>query len=151
MNLTGPHGSNQRYILLLSNRSLSRCGLGVNSMDQSFDKGLESSRRSFLKGITALPLLSILSSENCRDSSAATVVAQSGTPALKHGKRVIGIQVGARSFVDEGVEGVLDTFQQAAGVNIVMPAVFTYGRGLAGRQIPGQPLPDHGIHAYDEI
>ena len=32
-----------------------------------------------------------------------------------------------------------------------MPAVFTYGRGLAGRQVPGQPLPDHGVQAYDEI
>ena len=120
-------------------------------MDQPFDRGLESSRRSFLKGITALPLLSILSPGNFRDSSGATVLAQNGNPALKRGKRVIGIQVGARSFVDEGVERVLDTFQQVAGVNVVMPAVFTYGRGLAGRQIPGQPLPDHGIRAYDEI
>ena len=32
-----------------------------------------------------------------------------------------------------------------------MPTVFTYGRGLAGRQIPGLPLPDHGVQAYDEI
>ena len=29
--------------------------------------------------------------------------------------------------------------------------VFTYGRGLAGRQIPGQPLPDHGVQEYDQI
>jgi hypothetical protein len=120
-------------------------------MDQRFDKGLESSRRSFLKGITALPLLSMLTPENCRDSSPAMVLAQNGSPALKGGNRVIAIQVGARSFVDEGVEGVLDTFQEKAGVNVVMPAVFTYGRGLAGRQIPGQPLPDHGVPAYDEI
>src|SRR5689334_17735558 len=28
-------------------------------------------------------------------------------------------------------------------------AVFTYGRGIAGRQVPGQPLPDHGNQEYD--
>jgi hypothetical protein len=120
-------------------------------MDQPFDKGLESSRRSFLKGITALPLLSMLTPGNCRDSSADMVLAQHENPALQGGHHIIAIQVGARSFVDEGVEGVLDTFQQKAGVNVVMPAVFTYGRGLAGRQVPGQPLPDHGVPAYDEI
>jgi len=73
------------------------------------------------------------------------------SPAPKDGKRFVAIQVGARSFVDEGVDRVLDTFQQKAGVNVVMPAVLTYGRGLAGRQTPGQPLPDHGAQEYDEI
>jgi hypothetical protein len=29
--------------------------------------------------------------------------------------------------------------------------VFTYGRGLSGRQIPGQPFPDHGVQQYDEV
>jgi hypothetical protein len=28
-------------------------------------------------------------------------------------------------------------------------ATFTYGRGIAGRQVPGQPLPDHGKQQYD--
>jgi hypothetical protein len=27
--------------------------------------------------------------------------------------------------------------------------VFTYGRGIAGRPTPGQPLPDHGKQEYD--
>jgi len=27
---------------------------------------------------------------------------------------------------------------------------FTYGRGLAGRQIPGQPFPDHGKQESEE-
>jgi hypothetical protein len=78
-------------------------------------------------------------------------LAQNENPALKGANRIVAIQVGARSFVDEGVDRVLETFQQKAGINVVMPAVFTYGRGLAGRQIPGQPLPDHGVQAYDEI
>ncbi len=64
-------------------------------------------------------------------------------------KKMIGIQVGAVSFVDEGTEKVLDVLQERGGVNTLFLAVFTYGRGIAGRQIPGQPLPDHGKQEYD--
>ncbi|HXG32097.1 MAG TPA: hypothetical protein VNJ11_01940 [Bryobacteraceae bacterium] len=64
-------------------------------------------------------------------------------------KKMIGIQVGAVSFVDEGTEQVLDIFQQRAAINTIFLAVFTYGRGIAGRQVPGQPLPDHGKQEYD--
>src|ERR1700749_3335495 len=63
--------------------------------------------------------------------------------------KMIGIQVGAISFVDEGTERVLDVLQERACVNTLFLAVFTYGRGIAGRQIPGQPLPDHGKQQYD--
>src|SRR5256885_10734095 len=63
--------------------------------------------------------------------------------------RMIGIQVGAVSFVDEGVAPVLDRFQHDAGINTLFVATFTYGRGIAGRQVPGQPLPDHGKQEYD--
>ena len=52
--------------------------------------------------------------------------------------KMIGIQVGAVSFVDEGVNKVLDVFQQAAYVNTLFVATFTYGRGIAGRQVPGR-------------
>ena len=62
---------------------------------------------------------------------------------------MIGIQIGAVSFVDEGTEQVLDILQQRAHVNTLFLAVFTYGRGIAGRQVPGQPLPDHGAQVYD--
>src|SRR6266542_7157870 len=62
---------------------------------------------------------------------------------------MVGIQAGAVSFVDEGTERVLDNFQELAAVNTVFLATFTYGRGIAGRQIPGQPLPDHGKQEYD--
>ena len=62
---------------------------------------------------------------------------------------MVGIQVGAISFVDEGIEQVLDILQQRAHVNTIFLAVFTYGRGIAGRQVPGQPLPDHGKQEYD--
>jgi len=63
--------------------------------------------------------------------------------------KMIGIQVGAVSFVDEGVPKVLDLFQDAASINTLFVATFTYGRGIAGRQVPGQPLPDHGAQKYD--
>ena len=65
------------------------------------------------------------------------------------GQPMIGIQAGAVSFVDEGTEKVLDTFQETAGINTIFLATFTYGRGIAGRQLPNQPLPDHGKQQYD--
>ena len=64
-------------------------------------------------------------------------------------RKMIGIQIGAVSFVDEGKERVLDMLQERGRVNTLFLAVFTYGRGIAGRQIPGQPLPDHGKQEYD--
>ena len=65
------------------------------------------------------------------------------------GKKMIGMQVGAVSFVDEGVNPVLDNVQKLGAVNTLFVATFTYGRGIAGRQVPGQPLPDHGKQEYD--
>src|SRR5438270_10460623 len=62
---------------------------------------------------------------------------------------MIGLQIGAVSFADEGVEPVLDILQSKGSVNALFLAAFTYGRGIAGRQVPGQPLPDHGKQAYD--
>jgi hypothetical protein len=75
---------------------------------------------------------------------AAAALAQSAS-----GKKMIGMQVGAVSFVDEGTEKVLDILQERGRVNTLFLAVFTYGRGIAGRQVPGQPLPDHGKQEYD--
>jgi hypothetical protein len=65
------------------------------------------------------------------------------------GGKMFGIQIGAVSFVDEGVEQTLDLLKEQGAVNTLFLAVFTYGRGIAGRQIPGQPLPDHGKQEYD--
>ena len=63
--------------------------------------------------------------------------------------KMIGIQVGAVSFVDEGTDKVLEECQRDASVDTLFVATFTYGRGIAGRQVPGQPLPDHGKQVYD--
>jgi TAT (twin-arginine translocation) pathway signal sequence len=95
--------------------------------------GLDVNRREFLK-ITA-------------GAGAALAVPGAGIGAGT--QKMIGIQVGAISFVDEGTEKVLDVLQERASVNTLFLAVFTYGRGIAGRQIPGQPLPDHGKQEYD--
>ena len=112
------------------------------------------SRRGFLRGLTTFPLLALLGGELPSPPSAVASTALqtfASSPSSKPSGRFLGIQIGARSFVDEGVEGVLDTLQAKCGVNVLLPAVFTYGRGLSGRQIPGQPLPDHGAQEYDEI
>src|SRR5262249_6030897 len=84
-------------------------------------------------------------------AAGTAVVSGAATPALSETaqKRMVGIQVGAVSFIDEGTEKVLDNFQQRASVNTLFLAVFSYGRGIAGRQVPGQPLPDHGKQEYD--
>ena len=93
-------------------------------------------RRSFLQGSAAAALTAAIPT--------TAVIAQPEVPK----KKMIGIQVGAVSFVDEGTEKLLDDFQQE-GINTLFLATFTYGRGIAGRQVPGQPLPDHGRHVYD--
>ena len=69
--------------------------------------------------------------------------------AVAPSDKMVGIQIGAISFVDEGTEKVLDILQERGGVNTLFLAVFTCGRGIAGRQIPGYPLPDHGKQVYD--
>ena len=93
-------------------------------------------RRLFLHGSAAAALTAAIPT--------TAVIAQPEVPK----KKMIGIQVGAVSFVDEGTEKLLDDFQQE-GINTLFLATFTYGRGIAGRQVPGQPLPDHGRQVYD--
>lgn len=64
-------------------------------------------------------------------------------------QKLVAIQVGAASFVDEGVENVLDTLQQLGSVNTIFLANYTYTRDTGGRQTPGFPIPDHGVQQYD--
>ena len=68
---------------------------------------------------------------------------------VQNGKKMIGMQVGAVSFVDEGVNKVLDILQERGQINTLFLATFSYGRGIAGRQLPGFPFPDHGKQEYD--
>jgi hypothetical protein len=93
-------------------------------------------RREFMQSATAAAL-------------AAAVPGSRAMAAAAKSDAMIGVQVGAVSFVDEGVEQTLDVLQKDGAVNTLFLATFTYGRGIAGRQVPGQPLPDHGKQQYD--
>jgi hypothetical protein len=64
---------------------------------------------------------------------------------------VIGIQIDAISFLDEGTEKVLDILQEKAGVNALFMGAFSYGTGITGRQIEGHPFPDHGVQQYQDF
>jgi hypothetical protein len=79
----------------------------------------------------------------------ASAQSSSGLRSVPHDRKMVGIQVGAVSFLDEGLDKVLDIFQERAYINTLFLAVFTYGRGIAGRQVPGRPMPDHGKQEYD--
>jgi hypothetical protein len=65
-------------------------------------------------------------------------------------EKMIGIQIGAASFMDEGVNEVLDIVQQKGGVNTIFVSTFCYDRGLNGRQMPNHPFPDHGKQESDK-
>jgi hypothetical protein len=64
-------------------------------------------------------------------------------------KTFVGIQIGAISFVDEGVEQTLDTLQETAGVNALFISALSWSRGNAGRALYGYP--DHGAQEPDNL
>jgi len=61
----------------------------------------------------------------------------------------VGIQIGAISFIDEGVEAVLDILQERAGVNALLISALSWSRGNAGRAAYG--FPDHGVQEPDNL
>ena len=79
--------------------------------------------------------------------AAAQTSANTSTPQ----KPVIGIQIDAISFLDEGTEKVLDILQEKAAVNALFMGAFSYGTGITGRQIQGHPFPDHGVQEYQDF
>ncbi|MBS1665578.1 MAG: hypothetical protein JST68_31350 [Bacteroidetes bacterium] len=74
-------------------------------------------------------------------------VLRAETPAAA-GEKLVGLQIGAISFVDEGINQVLDNIQERGQVNTLFLATFTYDTGIGGRQLPGYPFPDHGKQEY---
>ena len=101
--------------------------LARNNHDQSGEKW-DMDRRQFLHSAAAAALTTTLP-----NSSAAAESVRSN--------KMIGLQVGAESFVDESVENALDEFQRDAAINSLFLETFTYGRGIAGRQVPGPCSP----------
>ena len=87
--------------------------------------------------------------ESAGAASLAVGQAQETEPGLMGSRKMVGIQIGAVSFVDEGVDKVLDIVQERARVNSIFLITYAYNRGLAGRQIPGHPFPDHGKQEPD--
>ncbi|WP_266368863.1 hypothetical protein [Tellurirhabdus rosea] len=77
-----------------------------------------------------------------------TVPAFSAVAGSPGRDKLIGIQIPAVSFVDEGVEAVLDNVQRLAAVNTIFITVLAFNDGLAGRQLKGFPFPDHGKKIY---
>lgn len=63
--------------------------------------------------------------------------------------RLVGVQVGAASFMDEGVGQVLDTVQERAAVNALFLASPTWNTATGGRPEPGRPFADHGVQQYE--
>lgn len=61
--------------------------------------------------------------------------------------KFVGIQVSPISFVDEGVENVLDTLQQRVGVNVLLIGTVSWLGLKTGRSISHQldGWPDHGV------
>lgn len=61
----------------------------------------------------------------------------------------VGVQVGAISLVDEGVDAVLDTLVDKANINAILLSALSWSRGNAGRALDG--FPDHGVQEPDEL
>lgn len=70
---------------------------------------------------------------------------------VKARKPYIAVQVGAVSFVDEGIDTVLDILREKAHVNTVWLNTYTWDHGTGGRQLAGYPFPDHGPQEPDEV
>ncbi|GAB3601567.1 hypothetical protein [Microbacterium tumbae] len=64
---------------------------------------------------------------------------------------MVGIQIGAISFVDEGVGNVLDTVAEKGAVNTVFVNTHGFDRGVAGRQTLYRPWPGHGPESKDDL
>lgn len=61
----------------------------------------------------------------------------------------VGMQIGLVSFLDEGVGPVLDTLQDMAHVNALLPSTLSWSRGNAGRALDW--FPDHGRAEPDDL
>ena len=83
-------------------------------------------------------------------AAGAAALTRSDRVAAASAPSPIGIQIGAVSFVDEGTDKVIEGLREMGGVDTLFVATFTYGRGIAGRQPRGTPLPDHGNQEYDD-
>ena len=104
------------------------------------------SRRRFLQMVSATAAWA-MSSRRAPAASTSPVLFPRGKTLLR--KPHIGIQVPAISFVDEGIDPVLDNLQLKGHVNTVWLNTYGWERGVAGRQLAGFAFPDHGPQEPD--
>ena len=81
--------------------------------------------------------------------AAGGLILSPGAAAAQPQQRMVGLQIGPVSFLDEGTGKVLDVAQELGAVDTVFLATFTYGTGISGRAPKSMPLPDHGKQEYD--
>ena len=99
-------------------------------MDELPEISKDTSRRNFLKAASMSSAMALVGRRSFADPlSSLPVNAALAEPAPNgtSNKNFIAMQISAQSFVDEGVDKCLDTLQGKAGVNVVMPVVFSYG------------------------
>ncbi len=78
-----------------------------------------------------------------RAPAQARPVPPAGRLGVKNRKDFVGIQVRGFSWVDEGVDAVLDNLQKKGDVNTLWAYTFSYGETRLRKDGP-IPLPDHG-------
>ena len=64
-------------------------------------------------------------------------------------RNFVGVQIGLISFLDEGVEEVLDILEEKSHVNALIPSTISWSRGNAGRATDW--FPDHGVAEPDHL
>jgi len=106
------------------------------------------SRRSFLQFLSAVAA-SAASGTRSRARAESTPEVRRDTVRLR--RPYIAVQVPAVSFVDEGIETVLDVLREKAHVNTVWLNTYTWDYGTGGRQLVGYPFPDHGPQEPDQL
>ena len=90
-------------------------------MNSSEPPAKETSRRNFLRSMAAAPTLALAAGSSLLPQVLPSTQPGSdnrlGEKAPGGPGKFVAIQIGARSFVDEGVDACLDTLQQTGGVN----------------------------------
>ncbi|HTE10762.1 MAG TPA: hypothetical protein VK645_07325 [Chitinophagaceae bacterium] len=109
-------------------------------MEKKLNAGV--SRRDFVQTSVKLGAAAMIPAMLTKQSLAAAVTKK---PAAD---KLVGLQIGAISFIDEGINQVLDNIQERGQINTLFLATFTYDTGIGGRQIAGFPFPDHGKREY---
>ena len=92
------------------------------------EKNEIATRRDFIQA--GIGVAAAVAAPNWASAAISAPLASARAPSQK----MIGIQISAISFVDEGVNKVLDILQEQGQVNALFLSTFTYDGGTGGRQ-----------------